>query len=75
MDKIYTVVQDGDKLKCYDTQNGSIQGMLTYNGTVVNGPVVTGDRVTVVFDTPTGKMGKVYTLPSFSQVTTFNVGS
>ncbi len=75
MDKVYTVVPDSDKLKCYDTQYGAIQGMLTFTGTIVNGPVVTGDRVTVVFDTPAGKVGKVYALPSFNQVTTFNIGS
>lgn len=73
MDKVYTVVIDGDKLKCYDTQTGSIQGALTFNGTVANGPIVTGDKVTVVFDTPTGKMGRVYTLPNFNQVTAFNI--
>jgi hypothetical protein len=74
MDKIYTVVVDGDKLKCYDTMSGSIQGMYTFNGSVLNGPIVTSDRVTVVFDTPTGKTGKVYSLPGFNQITSFNVG-
>jgi len=75
MDKVYTVVPDSDKLKCYDTQFGSMQGMITFDGSIVNGPIVTGDRVTVVFDTPTGKVGKIYSLPSLNQITTFNVGS
>jgi hypothetical protein len=74
MDKVYTVVVDGDKLKCYDTQTGSIQGMYTFNGSVLNGPIVTSDRATVVFDTPTGKVGKVYSLPGFNQITSFNIG-
>lgn len=73
MDKVYTCVVDGDKVKCFDTQNGSLQGALTFSGEVLNGPIVTGDRVTIVFNTPTGKMGKIFTLPSFNQVSTFNI--
>lgn len=75
MDKVYTVVPDGDKLKCYDTTTGSTQGVYSFNGDIINGPVVTGDRVTVVFSTATGKVAKVFTLPNFNQVTAFNVGS
>jgi hypothetical protein len=72
-DKVYTVVVDGDKLKSYDTQTGSIQSAYTFNGTVVNGPIVTGDRVTVVFETPTGKVGRILSLPNFNQISSFNI--
>ena len=71
--KIYTVVVDSDKLKCYDTQTGSIQSAYTFNGSVVNGPIVTDDRVTVVFDTPTGRVGRIFSLPNFNQVSSFNI--
>jgi hypothetical protein len=73
MDKIYTVIVDSDKLKCYDTQTGSVQGTLTFNGRVINGPVVTGDRVTVVFETASGRQGRIYSLPLLNAVSTFNV--
>ena len=72
-DKVYTVVVDGDKLKSYDIQTGSIQSAYTFNGTVVNGPIVTGDRVTVVFETPTGKVGRILSLPNFNQISSFNI--
>lgn len=73
MYKIYSVIADGDKLKCYDTSNGSLQGSSTFSGTVVNGPIVTEDRVTVVFDTPTGKIGRIYKLPGFGSISSFSV--
>jgi hypothetical protein len=73
--KVYTVIADSERLKCYDTTTGSIQGMYSFNGTVVNGPVVTGDRATVVFETPTGRVARVFSLPNFNQITAFNVGS
>lgn len=71
--KVYTVIVDGDKLKCYDTQTGSIQSAYTFNGSVANGPIITGDRVTVVFETPTGKVGRILSLPNFNQVSSFNI--
>jgi hypothetical protein len=75
MNKVFTVIVDGDRLKCYDTTTGSVQGIFSFNGSVVNGPVVTGDRATVVFETPNGRVARVYSLPNFSQITAFNVGS
>jgi len=75
MDKVYAVIVDGDKLKAYDTQGGSLRGTFTYTGTVINGPVVTGDRCTVVFETPTGKIGRIFSLPGFNQVSTFSFAS
>jgi hypothetical protein len=73
MNKVYTVIVDSDKLKCYDTQDGSLQGTLTFIGKVVNGPVVTGDRVTVVLETASGRQGRIYGLPLLNAVSTFNV--
>lgn len=73
MDKVYTVIVDNDKLKCYDTQTGSLQGTLTFVGKVLNGPVVTGDRVTVVFETASGRQGRIYSLPLLGAVSTFNI--
>jgi len=72
-DKVYTVIPDGDKLKCYDTQTGSLVGTFNFCGDIVNGPIVTGDRVTMVFKTASGKMGRILSLPNFNTVSTFSV--
>lgn len=73
MDKIFAVIVDNDQLKCYDTSSGSLQGTYTFSGKVLNGPIVTNDRVTVVFETPSGKSGRIFKLPSFSTVSSFSV--
>lgn len=73
MPKVYTVIVDGEKLKCYETSSSSVVGMFNFSGTVCNGPVVTGDRVTVVFETAAGKTAKVFGLPSFNQITAFTI--
>jgi hypothetical protein len=73
MDKVYTVIIDNDQLKCYDTSSGSLQGTYTFSGKVLNGPIVTSDRVTIVFETPTGKIGRIFKLPSFGTVSSFSI--
>lgn len=73
MDKVFAVIVDNDQLKCYDTTSGSLQGTYTFNGKVLNGPIVTGDRVTIVFETAAGKTGRIFKLPSFSAVSSFSV--
>lgn len=69
---IYTVVVDGNLLKCIDTANGSICGNTNIIGDVVSGPIVTEDRCTMIFKNYMGRQGKVYKLPLFDVVTTFN---
>ncbi len=73
MDKVYAVIVDNDQLKCYDTSGGSLHGTYTFSGRVLNGPIVTNDRVTVVFETAAGKTGRIFKLPSFSTVSSFSV--
>lgn len=73
LNKVYTVVPDGDKLKCYETQSGSIAGYYSFEGELLNGPIVTGDRVTVVIKTVSGKTGRIFSLPSFGSISSFNV--
>ena len=74
MHKIYAVVVDGERLKCFDTSSGGTEGVYAFSGTVCNGPVVTGDRATVVFETAAGKVAKVFGLPAFNQITAFTIG-
>lgn len=74
MGKVYSVIVDGDKLKCFDTSTGATQGIYVFSGSVCNGPVVTGDRATVVFETAVGKLAKIFGLPSFNQISQFTIG-
>ena len=70
---VYTVVAEGQLLKCIDTSNGSVVGSINFTGAIMQGPTVTGNRCTVVTDSYLGKMGTTYELPMFSVVTTFTV--
>jgi len=70
---IYTAIVLKDKLSCIDTSTGSTVGTFSFNGTVKSGPIVTGDRCVVIFNTPSGAKGKIMKLPNFTTITTFNV--
>ncbi len=69
---IYTVILDGDLLRCIDTSTGAIVGSINIIGDLNSGPIVTGDRCTVVIKNYMGTQGKVYKLPTFDVVTTFS---
>lgn len=69
---IYTVIVDGENLKCIDTSCGANVGSINIVGSVISGPVVIDDRCTVVFDNYMGRKGKVFKLPSFNVVTIFD---
>lgn len=69
---IYTVIVDGQNLKCIDTSNGSTLGGTNIVGEVVSGPIVTDDRCTVVFKNHMGRKGIIYKLPNFSTVSGFD---
>lgn len=68
----YAVIVDGENLKCIDTSNGFSLATINILGKVVSGPIVTSDRCTVVFDNYMGRKGKIYKLPSFSVVASFD---
>ena len=69
---IYTVIVDGENLKCIDTSSGANVNSINIVGSVVSGPIVTDDKCTVVFDSYMGRKGKVFKIPSFNIVTTFD---
>lgn len=69
---IYAVILDGELLKCVDTSNGAILGSINIVGNIVSGPIVTGDRCTLIVNNYMGIQGKVFKLPSFNVVTTFS---
>lgn len=70
---VYSVIFSKERLSCIDTSTGSTRGTLSYTGTIISGPVVTGERCVVVFSTPSGPKGKIMKLPNFTTITTFNV--
>jgi hypothetical protein len=69
---IYTVILDGEILKCIDTSSGMTMGTINITGELASGPIVTGNRCTVILKNYMGTQGKVYKLPSFDVVTTFS---
>ena len=70
---VYSVVAEGQLLKCIDTSNGSVVGSINFAGSIMQGPTVNGNRCTVVTDSYLGKKGTTYELPMFSVITTFDV--
>jgi hypothetical protein len=68
----YTVILYGELLKCVDTSNGMTVGSMNIIGSLASGPIVTGDRCTVVINNYMGTQGRVFKLPSFDVVTTFS---
>lgn len=72
-DKIFTVTQGSDSqtLKCIDANTGMIYNTYRFVGTVASGPVVTGDRVTIILRRGNTYHGEVLKLPSFMLTSTF----
>ena len=70
--KNYTVTITGnDGLKCIDANTGVLQNSMRFVGTLISGPIVTGDRVTIVVKKGNTNFGYVYKLPNFLLATTF----
>lgn len=70
-EKLYTVISDGTVLKCIDAITGTQFNTYRLNGTLVSGPIVTGDRVTIVVRKSNTNFGQVLKLPSFMLTSTF----
>lgn len=69
--KVYTVTSTSNALKCIDAMTGNLINMYRFTGTLVSGPIVTGDRVTIVVRRGTTNTGIVLKLPSLLQTSTF----
>ena len=69
--KMFTVTSDGTSLKCIDANTGNQYNTLRLVGTLISGPIVTGDRATVVIRQGNTNYGKVFKLPSFLLTSTF----
>jgi hypothetical protein len=68
----FTVVSTGDTLKCIDAFTGTQFNTYRLGGMLVSGPVVTGDRATIVIRKGNTNHGIVLALPSFMQTSTFS---
>ena len=69
--KIYTVVASGRTLRCIDAESGVPVNTHTVDGDVVSGPIVTGDRATVVISKGGINQGLVFKIPALYVVSTF----
>lgn len=73
-DRNYTVTigNDGQSLKCIDASTGLMHNTYRYNGILTSGPIVTGDRCTIVVRRGGTNYGIVLKLPSFLLTSTFS---
>jgi len=69
--RMYTVVADGKTLRCIDAESGVPVNTYTVNGDVISGPIVTGDRATVVVRKGGINQGLVFKIPTLYVVSTF----
>jgi len=69
--KNFTVTGSNNVLRCVDAFTGTQYNSYRINGTLISGPVVTGDRVTIVVKRGTTNTGIVLKLPTFMQTSTF----
>lgn len=72
-EKIFTVTigSDNQSLKCIDASTGIMHNTYRFVGSIVSGPVVTGDRVTIVLRRGNTNHGEVLKIPSFMLTSTF----
>jgi len=70
---IYAVVDNGTELRCIDARTGMLKNVYRYDGVLASGPIVTGDRATVVIKKINTNTGMVFILPNFTLSATFSV--
>ena len=73
--KIYTVVQSGpNHFNIIDTSTGAFVNRITVQGTLLSGPIVVGNRCTMVVEFGGGsKFGMIYSLPQGSLVNRYAI--
>ena len=72
---LYTVsLKSNNTINIVDAMKGSIINRTTVKGEIINGPIVVGDRFTVVAKQPNGSVvGFIYKLPAGNIINRFNV--
>ena len=73
--KIYSVTPGSSgKLNIIDATNGRMVNRIQYPGTIVTGPIVVGDKCTLVVQDNSGiRKGKIYNLPQGTLHQTYSV--
>ena len=73
-DALLTVsIHDDYTIKTVDVNTGAIKNIRHVGGKIIQGPVITDDRVTVTVQEPYGKIGKIYTISNLFLKKTFVV--
>jgi hypothetical protein len=68
------VIDSPEKLVIVDASSGIRINYINVGGKIINGPIVTGDRVTVITQKSSGtKMGRIFKLPSGTLINQFNL--
>ena len=75
MKKIYVAALEGpNKFAIIDASSGIKLNHVSVGGMIINGPIVTGDKATVIVQKTSGaKLGKIYNMPSGSLQTQFEI--
>jgi len=71
MELLTVAVHNQYTLKTIDMNTGAIKVIRQVGGKIVQGPVVTGDLVSCIIETPSGKTGKIFRLPNLIVTKTF----
>ena len=74
MSKIFSVTLGSDKrLNIIDVVSGRIMNNIQITGRLINGPIVVGDKCTIVTDNNGNRRGYVHDLPSGRLSQTYQV--
>lgn len=72
--KVYSVtLSNKNKLNIIDAVSGRVLNSIQFTGMLVNGPVVVGDKCTLVIDNGGKKKGQIHQLPTGRLTQTFQV--
>lgn len=73
--KIYSVTPGSSgTINVIDATTGRVMNTILYNGTIVSGPIVVGDKCTLVCqDNHNNKIGYIYRLPQGTLHQTYSV--
>ena len=73
--KIYTVVQSSpNHFNIIDTSSGAFVNRISVQGTLLSGPIVAGNRCTMVVEFGGGaKFGMIYSLPEGALINRYSI--
>jgi len=72
-DLVTVTLHNDNTLKTVDVNTGAIKVIRQVGGKIIQGPVVTVDKVTITIQEPSSRFGKVYSLPILILIRTFPI--